>query len=178
MYLQGGIFSKVYYQVLFIIYIYIYIFFSFFLESISFLKKDARHVSLLRQYGPFSLSEAGWKQGRSESVSGPLRILQGAPYKEPRGAGWLLCSHAKPPPEGWEGAQFSEHSFAAGQKRPGEGAQEHEIFMYLGHRASHRKSKTREAHCLKKYMWNLNGVLFRGKKRNLEPVCSPQRIKF
>ena len=114
--------------------------------------------------------------GNKEEAS--LFLVPYGSYKEPRGAGWLLCSHAKPPPEGWEGAQFSEHSFAAGQKRPGEGAQEHEIFMYLGHRASHRKSKTREAHCLKKYMWNLNGVLFRGKKRNLEPVCSPQRIKF
>lgn len=32
---------------------------KFFLESISFLPKDARHVSFLRQYGPLPLSQAG-----------------------------------------------------------------------------------------------------------------------
>lgn len=46
----------------------------------------------------FHLVKLDSKQGKSGSVSGPLWILQRALQ-----AGWLLCSHARPPPEEWKG---------------------------------------------------------------------------
>lgn len=141
MYLQGGIFSKVYYQVLLIIHIF------FFWRAFHFVKRMPDTFLLCANTALFHLVKLDGKQGRSEPVSGP-------PWTLPRALWcWLAALFpCRPPPEGWKGAHFLEHSLAAGQKRPGEGAQEHKIFMYLGHRASHRKSKTREAHCLKKYM--------------------------
>ena len=149
-------FSKMYHQVLFMT------LFFFFWTSISFLKKDAGHVSCPCQYGPFSLHQAGPQTTKT------LLLIPLGSYNKPCGAGWLLSPLQAPPPRPRLGDTFQERCLAEKLKRPGEGAQGHKRCIDLGLRASQRKRTRRgEASCLNKQMWNLNGVLLREERTGI-----------
>lgn len=87
-------------------------------------------------------------------------------YSEPCSAGWLLCSHARPPPGVGaveRGTQFQEHGLAEGQKRPGEGAQKHKMFIYLGHREVTESQQGKRSKLPRKIYVESEWYTFRGK---------------
>lgn len=64
---------------------------------------------------------------------------------------------------------FYQDGLAENHKRPGEGAQEHKIFPYLGCVASQRKRmKQSEENHITKCTWNLNTGLLGVGRRDLE----------
>ena len=132
-------FSKMYHQMLFMT------LFFFPWTSISFLKKDAGHVSCPCQYGPFSLHQPG-----PQTTKMLFLILQDLTTNPAVLAGSFLPSRHPPPPP-WLGDTFQERCLAEKLKRPGEGAQGHKRCIDLGLRASQRQRMRREeASCLSK----------------------------
>lgn len=91
-----------------------------------------------------------------------------------KSAGWLLCSRARPSPRG-EGSHNSRNVVWPKDGKDQEREHKNTRYLYIWVTGQVRDSKAREANCLRKYTWNLNGVFFRGKKCNLEPVvCSSE----
>lgn len=151
----SGIFSKMFYQVFFII--------IFFLEIISFLKKDARHVSSPHQYGPFSLNQAGLQTRKK-------RICIWSPMDLATSAGCLLCSHAIPPPRQRRGVTIlGVRSCWRTEKTRRGSIRKQDIYM-ASHRARQEKQTASK--------WNLNDVIFREKNVIWNLLFVYQRIKF
>lgn len=121
----------------------------------------------------FHLVKLDSKQGKSRSASGRLRIWQRALQ-----AGWLLCSRARPPPEEWQGHNPRSMVLLKGRQ---DQEREHKdarcFYIWVTGQVIERGQGEGSKLPQKYTEWILNDVLFLGGKRNVKPVCSPQRIK-
>lgn len=108
----------------------------------------------------FHLVELDGKQGKSRSVSGPLRILQRALWR------WLASLFTRQAPT-WRlegGKILGTWSCWRTEKTRRGSTRTQDVYISGSQGKSWGESQAREASCLKKYTWNLNGVLFRGQK--------------
>lgn len=94
----------------------------------------------------FHVVQLDYKQQGRESVAGPLWILQQTLQRSE-----LLCEPAKPPPGAC--AVLGTPSYRRTEKTRRGSTRTQDTYTELGCRARHRKrTRQREANCLKKYM--------------------------
>lgn len=107
----------------------------------------------------FYLVKPDCKKWRRKFVSGPPRS-----YNKHCCAGWLLCSYAQAPT--WVVHNSRTMLWLKEKTRRGS-TRTQDISLSGSQEKSQKESEAKRSKCLKKYMWDLNGVFFRCNKKGI-----------